>query len=154
MGAAERQFLNDAAAAAEKARHIWPQMAACEAALESNYGRSALAREDNNLFGMKQHRHAIYGTHALPTREFINSEWVQVQALWIHYPGWNMCFFDRMATLLRLASTFPHYAAALAAKDAESYVTEVSQSWSTDPARAQKVLTIWQEFTSWDAIAT
>lgn len=142
------QFLAKAAAAAKQAAHIFPEMAACEAALESGYGRSGLAITDNNLFGMKQHQHAIYGTHILPTKEFENGEWITTQARWIHYPGWATCFFDRMVTLNRLASEkgFEHYAAALTAKDAETYVRAVSAKWSTDPHRAEKVLAIYHDW--------
>ena len=87
-----------------------------------------------------------YGTHILPTREFENGEWVTVNAAWVHYPGVSTCFFDRMMTLTRLSPYFPNYAAALAAKDAETYVTEVSKTWSTDPDRAQKCIAIYREY--------
>ena len=47
-------FLRQAAAAAHTAGHIFPAYAACEAALESTWGQSRLARQANNLFGQKQ----------------------------------------------------------------------------------------------------
>ena len=151
----QREFLVKAAAAAKQAGHVFPEMAACEAALESGFGKSGLATEDNNLFGMKQHKHPIYGTHVLPTKEFENGEWEQVQASWIHYPGWPDCFTDRMATLQRLANAYPHYSAALNAKDRDSYIEEVSKTWSTDPQRAAKVKAIYDEIASdWDATAS
>jgi len=143
MTEAQKGFLQAACVAARKADHIFPEMAACEAALESNYGRSQLATQDNNLFGMKQHRHAIFGSHILPTREFQGGEWVTISAVWIHYPDWASCFHDRMATLLRLSSVFPHYAAALHSASGVTYVNEVSKTWSTDPERAGKVLAIY-----------
>lgn len=137
------------AAEAKSGGHIFPEMAACEAALESAhegiFGGSALAREANNLFGMKQHQHPTYGTLNLPTREFLNSEWVVVEAVWVKYDRLSECFEDRMMTLRRLSSEYPHYAAALDATDARTYVTEVSKTWSTDPQRAAKVLAIYDE---------
>jgi flagellum-specific peptidoglycan hydrolase FlgJ len=145
MGPLELHFVQQAAKAADSAGHLFPEMAGCEAALESSYGRSLLAIEDNNLFGMKQHRHALYGTAILPTREFEQGEWVAVSASWVKYPSQAACFQDRMATLVRLSSTYPHYAAALRALDPESYIREISQTWSTDPARAEKVLSIYRE---------
>src|SRR5271170_5505986 len=149
----QKQFLQAAAVAATKAGHVFPEMAACEAALESAYGRSLLAIQDSNLFGMKQHKHPIYGTHALPTREFEKGQWIEVEALWVHYPDHAACFADRMSTLQRLASYFPHYAAALAAGSGVTYVMEVSQTWSTDPLRAQKVLAIYDAIAGdWSAI--
>jgi flagellum-specific peptidoglycan hydrolase FlgJ len=148
LSSAQLKFLDAATKAAEGASHAFPRMAACEAAEESRFGTSLLATQDNNLFGMKQHRHAIYGTHSLPTKEFQNGEWVTVAANFLSYPSWAACFQDRMVTLLRLAAVYPHYGAALAAKDAETYVREVSATWSTDPRRAEKVLAIFHQYTS------
>src|SRR6185369_1818553 len=103
------EFLNKAAAAARQAGHVYPEMAACEAALESAWGKSGLAVTDNNLFGMKQHTHPAYGTHVLPTKEFVGVEkdtldgfadgWITTKANWVSYPNWAACFTDRMDTL-------------------------------------------------------
>lgn len=146
MNTFQKDFLSRAAAEAVKAQHPFPEMAAAEAALESNWGNSALAKEGLNLFGMKQHAHAVYGTMNLPTKEFENGEWISTVAHWVKYPDWATCFADRLATLNRLASAFPHYAAALAASDPASYIAEVSKTWSTDPKRAAKVQAIYDEF--------
>lgn len=141
-------FLENATVAAAAGGSIWPEFAACEAALESGFGSSTLARADNNLFGMKQHKHPIYGTVTLPTEEFLGGQMVRVSAEWVKYPNWSDCFLDRMDTLRRLAPAYPHYAAALAAVDGPTYVRAVSESWSTDPLRAQKVLNIYSEWKS------
>jgi flagellum-specific peptidoglycan hydrolase FlgJ len=146
MNESQRAFLDRASAEAAKANHPFPEMAAAEAALESSWGNSELAREANNLFGMKQHAHAIYGTMNLPTREFENGGWISTVAHWVNYPDWASCFADRLATLQRLANAFPHYKAALGAQDAEMFVREVSQTWSTDPKRADKVISIYQDY--------
>jgi flagellum-specific peptidoglycan hydrolase FlgJ len=156
MTPAHQAFLRRALAEATKAQHIFPEMAACEAALESHFGESVLAIQDNNLFGMKAHRHMnpAYGVVNLPTREFENSEWIQTEASWCKYPDWASCFADRITTLKRLASVYPHYAHALEAGSGVTYVREVSQTWSTDPARADKVLTIYDEIAGdWNATA-
>jgi flagellum-specific peptidoglycan hydrolase FlgJ len=143
-------FLQKCAAAAGAGGHVWPDFAACEAALESNYGRSTLAAQDNNLFGMKQHKHPVFGTVALPTGEFLNGQWVRVTADFVKYPGWAECLGDRMSTLRRLAPVkgFEHYAAALSALTGGDFVREVSKSWSTDPNRAQKVIDIYSRWKS------
>src|SRR5205814_681160 len=98
---------------------VFPQMAAAEGALESGFGTSRLYIQDNNLFGMKVHRHNIYGVHVLPTKEFLNGQWVTVNAEWEKYPTLRDCLTDRMATLKRLSSVYPHYKAALNATTAE-----------------------------------
>ena len=148
----DRDFIAKAEEAAEAAGHPFPTDAACEAALESGYGASGLAKRANNLFGMKQHVHPVFGTLSLPTKEWVGVEkdtqdgvpdgWITVSANWVSYPDWSSCFADRLNTLQRMAPKYPHYAAALAAMDGETFVREVSKTWSTDPKRADKVLAI------------
>jgi flagellum-specific peptidoglycan hydrolase FlgJ len=151
----QQAFIRRALAEAIRANHPFALMAACEAALECTYGRSLLALQHNNLFGMKQHKHPTYGTATLPTREFLKGRgWVVLMAPFVKYPDWRACFADRLVTLERLAHernntgelAFPHYAAALAAQDAVTYVSEVSQSWSTDPDRALKCIAIYHDY--------
>jgi flagellum-specific peptidoglycan hydrolase FlgJ len=155
MNDLQRDFLKRAAAEAVRANHPFATLAACEAALESNWGNSQLAIGANNLFGMKQHAHPVYGTMTLPTREWLkcpdgthstDGRWAELLANWVKYPDWRACFCDRLATLERLSNAYPHYAAALKAPDARTYIAEVSKTWSTDPQRAEKVLSIYQEF--------
>jgi len=137
-------------AEASDALHVWPLMASCEAALESAhkgvFGQSELAREGNNLFGVKQHQHPTYGTLNFPTKEYLGGEWKIVEAHFVKYDTFKECFADRMATLKRLSSDYRHYAMALAARDPFNYVTQVSLTWSTDPDRAQNVIEIYNEF--------
>lgn len=143
-----REFILAALDAAEEAKCPFPDYVACEAALESGFGQSKSARQFNNLFGMKDHKHSTYGSHVLPTKEFMDvdgdgkKEWVTVKDAFETYPDWAACLEDRMNTLKRLAPRFPHYKAALEAKDGETFIREVSQTWATDPGRAEKILRI------------
>lgn len=146
MTDSQKQFLDQASAQASAANHPFPQMAAAEAALESAFGTSELARDGNNLFGLKQGVHPRFGTLSLPTREFENGQWIATEANWVKYDDVAECFADRLATLERLAPEYPHYASALQADDAYGFVTQVSQTWSTDPNRAAKVIAIYQEY--------
>lgn len=153
MNTIQKAFLIKAEAAADRALHIYPAYAACEAALESYYGRSVLARDYNNLFGMKQHAHPVYETCCLPTREFEKGEWIAIRdAKWVAYPDWDACFRDRMETLHRLASIYPNYLKALGAGTGTEYVNAVSATWSTDPKRGHSVLEIYDQMTGdWNA---
>ena len=139
-------FLRQASDAARAAGHIFPEYAACEAALESTWGQSRLAREANNLFGQKQSVESIAsGTLALPTQEFLHGRWVTVVAQWARFADQAACFRARMALLRRLQHSYPAYARALAAGNGEVFIEEVSRTWSTDPQRAQKVLAIHRQ---------
>lgn len=142
-------FLSRAYRAAQAAHHIFPAFAACEAALESGWGRSQLAVEANNLFGQKQSHPPLAGTEtiAMPTREYLHGHWLTVSANWAKFADWSECFRARMEVLERLSRAYPHYAAALKAANGEQYVTAVSQSWSTDPERAGKVLEVYDAHT-------
>jgi flagellum-specific peptidoglycan hydrolase FlgJ len=143
----EAEFLAAATAAARAAGHVWPEYAACEAALESAWGGSALAVQGNNLFGQKQAKPPVAGTATmqLATREFIREAWVTVQAEWVKFADWSACFAERMRLLRALAGEYPHYAAALAAGTGEAFVEAVSKSWSTGPGRAAKVLAVHRQ---------
>lgn len=145
MTSEQRSWVLEQANQALEAKHVYARMAACEAALESRYGTSALARLGYNLFGMKQHQHPIYGTLNLPTQEFEHGEWVPIVQAWVQYENAAECFADRMETLLRLRDIYPEYQQALTAPDPVSYVRAVSKRWSTDPARADKVIAIFNE---------
>src|SRR4029077_11811828 len=119
MTTEQRLFISNCSLSARLVAHPFPDMAACEAALESNWGKSQLAQAGNNLFGMKQHQHPTYGTLTLPTREFQGGEWKVVDASFVRYPTLDDCFADRLATLTRLASVYPDYKKALEAKAPE-----------------------------------
>ncbi len=148
MSESNKQWLDATADAAFDGGHIFPPMAACEMALESGYGTSLLYRVDFNGFGMKKHIHEVYQTVSLPTKEFLGGEWQTVSAGFVRYPDLKACFSDRMNTLRRLSTVYPHYAAALAASDPVTYVTEVSKSWSTDLRRGDKCVKIYEEYIS------
>lgn len=132
-------FLNKAFAHAQLAQHPWPDYAACEAALESAWGQSRLAREANNLFGEHQHHVPIYDTYKLHPNDNVDPK-----DDWVKFPSWRECFESQLATIRRLAATgnYPHYVAALAATDGRTYVKEVSKHWAQDPLRADHVLII------------
>ena len=139
------EFLERAAAAARAAGHIFPEHAACEAALESAWGSSTLAVKANNLFGQKQSHPPRGVSLALPTREFLHGAWVTVSAQWIVFNDWQSCFAERMTLLRELQSAYPHYSAALSAPTGEQFIEDVSKSWSTDPERAAKVLSVFHK---------
>lgn len=145
MASLQEDFLRKAVSAARAAGHIFPEYAACEAALESAWGQSRLATRANNLFGQKQSRTAppTIQTMSLPTREYLHGTWVTINANWVSFPSWGACFQARMRLLKSASKTYPHYATALAATTGEEFIQQVSQTWSTDPARASKVLAIY-----------
>lgn len=75
------------AMAAWSKHKVLPSMVVAQAALESGWGRSQLAIEGNNLFGIKAH--GWRGpTLILPTKEYLNKKWITVDATWRKYSSW------------------------------------------------------------------
>lgn len=141
------EFLAKAVAAARAAGHIWPEYAACEAALESGWGKSRLCQLGNNLFGQKTGFSSTeWPTIDLPTKENVDldhdgvvepNEVVSVKKCgWAKFPDWETCFRERMELLKRSSL----YKKALAATTGEKFIEEVSKVWATDPNRGAKVL--------------
>lgn len=140
MNDLQREWLDSTSRAAENAGHVFPEYAACEAALETGYGEHVGGT--HNLFGTKQHSHPIFSAVSLSTKEVLNGASVNVTAPFINYPNDAAAYADRMQTLTRLQGEYPHYKRALEATNGPTYVREVSQSWATLPTRAKTVLQI------------
>jgi len=137
----QTEFLQKAYQSAKQSGHIYPGAASAEAALESAWGTSGLCIKANNLFGLKKPQHWTGPTISLPTREFINQQWITVMAVWPAFRSWIECMEVRMDTLKRV----PRYAEALAATTPEDFIIDVSSKWATDPDRAKNVLSIYRK---------
>ncbi len=130
-------------AESQKSGHVWPAYAAAEACLESAWGESKLTQRTKDVFGLKCPSDWDGATIHMDTGEFLHGHDVTQDAAWPVFDTYSQCFAERMAVLKRLAPEYPDYAAALAATSGEEFIVNVSRTWSTDPARGQKVLEIY-----------
>ena len=144
------QFLQEALAAAKqglKAGHRYnPIIAAAQAALESNWGRSQLARRANNLKGVKAGRSWDGPTITLPTREFLNNQWVTVDAKWRMYIDWAHAFADYGRLIERV---YPQ--AAAVASNARAFLEALVSGqlkYATDPDYVAKVWRIVEQYST------
>jgi flagellar protein FlgJ len=115
-------------------------VALAQAALESNWGDSQLARDAHNYFGIKAH-----GTLAwieLPTHEAKEGALVRTVARFAKYDSMEACFADRE----RILATVAAYAEARACvADPEAFLRALARHWATDPHYADKLLRIYRE---------
>ena len=145
------QFISTALDAARAAREagapIVPEIAAAQAALESRYGESELAKRGNNLFGIKAGASWGGPVLRLRTREFDPDHgWREVVVRWRAYSDWAACFEDYGRIIARL----PWYADAVRAAqrgDPLGYLRGLlprlgEPGWATDPGYERKVLDI------------
>lgn len=119
--------------AARASGHIWPEYAACEAALDSNFGTTELAIKANNVFNLRAPAKWPIGSHVYV--QTVNGK----QYDWLEFRTVESCFAARMDKLRR----FTMFYLALRAKTAAEYVTQVSKLWSGDPMRAKNVLSLY-----------
>ena len=116
-----------------------PGVTVAQAALESAFGNSGLARMANNYFGIK----ARSGGEAieLPTTEYVAGALVRVPAKFAKYASVAECFADRD----RMIASLPAYREArAAATDPEAFVCALARHWATDPGYAEKLLYLYR----------
>jgi len=107
-----------------------------EAALESGWGRSELATQADNLFGVKASKPWQGATLAMQTAEVLHGQRVIVPALWRKYPSWQAAIDDHAAFLLQ-----ERYRAAFSATDSDGFARAVAAAgYATDPQYADKII--------------
>lgn len=144
-------FLKAALAAATQARAagapINPVIAAAQAALESNWGQSQLAREANNLKGVKAGSQWGGPVIELPTREWREADgtWYTTVARWRKYADWAEAFEDYGNLIKRV---YP--VAASRAEDARAFLEALIHgdrySYATDRDYVAKVWAIVEQY--------
>jgi flagellar protein FlgJ len=112
-----------------------PGVTVAQAALESAWGNSQLARVANNYFGIKAHANSAWVT--LPTYEYRAGRKRLMLAKFARYASMLECFADRDQHVLRL----PCYAEACrVAKEPVAFIKGLAKFWATDPKYADKLL--------------
>jgi len=109
-----------------------------QAAVESGWGESQLARQAKNLFGVKSTSDWTGEVLAMPTREFLNGSWTYQTALWRVYPDWLACMDDHA----RFLAQNPRYRAAFGLSGQEFARAIAKAGYATDPAYGTKLVQI------------
>ena len=134
--------LTTAAVTSAKATGVPASITIAQAALESGWGESALAKMGNNLFGIKADSLWRGQTLTMNTKEFIKGQWVVVPALWRKYPSWQASIDDHAAFLKRNS----RYKACFACTSAPAFAKALAQAgYATDPMYADKVIGVMKQ---------
>lgn len=135
-----KQFLQ-AARQAAKGNETLARLGAIQAAHESNFGRSGLARKDNNLFGIKGKYKGKSSRYK--TTEYINNAPQIVYAHFRKYPSLVESFEDYIALLHRLK----RYKPTREAKTIDEAIVAIGRSgYATDPAYSAKLKRIYIKY--------
>ncbi|ODJ56032.1 glycoside hydrolase family 73 protein [Brochothrix thermosphacta] len=126
---------------------VLPSLTGAQAVLESGWGSSGLSQSANNLFGIKGRYNGKF--ELWPTLEFINGQWVTVNAEFRKYPSWKESMEDHGKFLVEN----PRYYKVLGEKD---YIKATNEIWlagyATDPdypGKLQRTIT-YNNLTAWD----
>jgi len=111
-----------------------------QAALESAWGESKLARQGFNLFGVKADGVWKGNVLTMPTREFVAGKWITVQAQWRKYGDWRECIEDHAAFLHRN----PRYKLAFVGERSGSdFARQIAAAgYATDPLYGEKIVSV------------
>ena len=133
------RLATEAALACSRVSGFPPGITVAQAALESRWGDSRLAREAHNYFGIKAHGDGPWV--ALATTEIRGGKPVRTVARFARYDSMQTCFADRDHLLATLAC----YADVRGlAGDPEAFTHALAAHWATDPQYAEKVLAIYR----------
>ena len=139
---APQDFVNligPAAQASSKTTGVPASFTVAEAALESGWGESLLARQGKNLFGVKADAAWQGDVILLPTREFLHGTWVMLPARWRKYADWQACMNDHAAFLQQNR----RYAPCFSCTTGVDFARAVAQAgYATDPSYADKLISI------------
>jgi hypothetical protein len=122
---------------------ILPSLTIAQAILESAWGKSA---PGYNLFGVKWT--PGYDYIIKPTWEYINKEWVKVEAKFRKYNSYEESILDHSVLLCK-----PRYKAVREAKDYKTACTEIQKAgYATDPNYASKLINLIERYNlnQWD----
>lgn len=126
---------------------ILPSISAAQAVLESGWGKSQLAILGNNLFGIKG---SYKGQSILfPTLEYINGQWITVDAQFRKYPSWHESVEDHGVFF----HENPRYHNLIGVEDYVRVANLLSQDgYATDPDYANKIISTIRanDLDNWD----
>lgn len=116
---------------------VRPSLLVAQAALESDWGKSRLAQEANNYFGVKSS-----GGKEYLTKEFTRNEWVEISASFKQYDSVYDSVLD-YAELLKNGTSWDEelYQEVIGATTYEEAAYALTRAgYATDPAYAEKII--------------
>jgi flagellum-specific peptidoglycan hydrolase FlgJ len=114
-----------------------------QAILESDWGKSTNATENNNLFGVKSASGRL-----MTTQEYYDGAYHTVKRRFAVYDSWHASLVDH-AKKLAYGTTWDsqHYAAVIKATDYQTAAQALQTAgYATDPSYAQKLINIIQKY--------
>ena len=122
---------------------ILPSIILGQAILESDWGKSELSAQYNNLFGIKSFS-PNDDSVKLTTKEYKDGKWIEIKANFKVYASWDDCMRDHTLLFVNGVDWDPYlYQGVLLASDYKTAALALQTSgYATDPDYAQKVIEV------------
>ena len=137
----KQNFINsikDGAMESQRKYNILASLTISQAIVESGWGRQSIG---NNIFGIKVGSNWKGKKQLVTTREFVNNEWITIQAWFRDYDSIADCIEDRNKFL-----QYPRYKKVLASKNYKEACIEISKSgYATDPNYTKLLMDIIEQ---------
>ena len=136
---------------------ILPSITAAQAILESGWGSSELAKvPNNNLFGIKDSEDWHGEIVTVPTQEYLNGDYITVNAAFRKYATWNDSVVDHAKFFTSTEWRKNNYRKVVNETDYRIAAQELKNAgYATDPSYAGKLISLIEAYKlyEWDAVS-
>ena len=137
---------------------ILPSITAAQAILESGWGSSQLAKApNNNLFGIKDSEDWHGAIVTVPTQEYLNGDYITVNAAFRKYASWNDSVVDHAKFFTSTEWRKDNYRKVVNETDYRIAAQELKNAgYATDPSYAGKLIRLIETYKlyEWDEMST
>ncbi|EAG9434839.1 GW domain-containing glycosaminoglycan-binding protein [Listeria innocua] len=147
--ASQQAFIDKIAPAAQASQekyHLLSSITLAQAILESGWGKSGLATQGYNLFGIK----GKYNGQSviMSTSEYVNGEWIKIDAEFRKYPSWNESVTDHTLLLVNGTSWNKNlYKKVVDATDYKVAANELQKAgYATSPTYAASLIRVIETY--------
>ena len=136
---------------------VLPSISAAQAILESGWGSSKLAKApNNNLFGIKDSEDWNGEIVTVPTQEYVNGEYITVNAAFRKYASWNDSVVDHAKFFTSTEWRKNNYRKVVNETDYRIAAQELKNAgYATDPSYPGKLIRLIEAYKlyEWDAVS-
>ena len=136
---------------------VLPSITAAQAILESGWGSSELAKApNNNLFGIKDSEDWNGEIVTVPTQEYVNGEYITVNAAFRKYASWNDSVVDHAKFFTSTEWRKNNYRKVVNETDYRIAAQELKNAgYATDPSYAGKLISLIEAYKlyEWAAVS-
>lgn len=126
-----------------KTEGILASLTIAQAILESNWGRSELAVNANNLFGIKASLPWVGPKYRKKTKEFMNKKWIEITVEYCYFESVEECIEYRSSIFLK-KPRYKRLWGVMDYKEASQIIYECG--YATDPNYPQKLIEVIEKY--------